>query len=82
MAKVAELESRLEDALMLKREVEAQEEIIRVLTRRVEEAQEGSEQMAQQIAAFRSMLTYRLTYRLKAAVYREVQSALRWRSRN
>jgi len=74
-AKVADLESRLEDALRLKREVETQAEIIRVLTRRIDEERQSSEQRAHPLRAYR----YKVIYHTKVAVYREIQSATRWR---
>ncbi|HUY65990.1 MAG TPA: hypothetical protein VMV06_04175 [Acidimicrobiales bacterium] len=103
MARVADLECSLEDALRLKREVETQAEIIRVLTRRVEEEWHRAERKAHPLGVLRSKLIYRakvskLTYRAKVselryhpkvtkleyhtkvAVYREIQSAGKWRS--
>jgi hypothetical protein len=67
-AKVADLESSLEDALRLKREVETQAEIIRVLTRRVEEERQRAEQMAHPLGALRS----KLIYHTKVALYRPI----------
>jgi len=70
VARVADLESSLEDALRLKREVETQAEIIRVLTRRVEEESYRAQRKAHPIRGLRSKLMYRarvsrLTYRAK-----------------
>jgi hypothetical protein len=76
-AKVADLESRLEDALRLKREVETQAEIIRVLTQRVEEERELAEHMAHQLGALRS----KPTYRVKVAVHHAAQPVFKWWNR-
>lgn len=79
VAKVADLENRLEDALRLKREVETQAEIIRVLTRRIEEEQARADQMAHPLRTFRhkqmyrtKVLLYRLRYWAKVLVYRQI----------
>jgi hypothetical protein len=74
-AKVADLENRLEDALRLKREVETQAEIIRVLTRRADDERRRAEQMAHPLRTLRS----KLIYHTKVAVYREIHSSARWR---
>jgi len=103
VARVAELESSLEDALWLEREVETQAEIILVLTRRVEEEWHRAQRKAHPLKTLPSKLVYRakvcrLTYRAKlsalryhpkvtkleyhtkVAIYREIQSAGKWRS--
>jgi|GEM_PF-5535083 len=68
VAKVADLEGRLEDALRLKREVETQAEIIRVLMRRIDEEQERAERMGHPLRALR----FKWTYHAKVAVYRVI----------
>jgi hypothetical protein len=80
VAKVADLECRLEDALRLKREVETQAEIIRVLTRRLDDEQRRAEQAVHPLKAFR----YKMIYWTKVFVYRAIHSvaaAFRWRKR-